>query len=82
MQNNDLFLRTLSDFHIADFFKIVILVVLAVYILFSLVVTIQVKQLNKLVNIHAKYASSIILMVAVYYLFLSIALFIAAFSLL
>ncbi len=82
MQNNDLFLKTITNFHIADFFKIVILVVLAVYIIFSLVVTVQVKQLNKLVNIYSKYASSIIFMAAVYYLFLSIALFIAALSLL
>lgn len=82
MQNNDLFLQALTNFHAETFFKIVILIILAIFVIFSLVITIQVRQLNKLVHIYAKYASSIIFMFAVYYLFLSIALFITAFILL
>lgn len=74
----DFFSTFFANFHIALVFKVVVLVILFLYIVYSFFLLTQVRALSQLVYIYAQQASRILLFASVVYFFLTLSLFLTA----
>jgi len=75
---NNALLPIIQSIHLAFIFKIVILIILGLFFVFTFVLMLQVRALSNVIKIYAYQASRLITLFAVIYFFLAIALFISA----
>lgn len=65
----------LQGFHLSFVFKTIILIILGLFMIFSFVLLTQIRSLNNIVKINAAHASRMIMIFAIVYFLLAIALF-------
>ncbi len=72
------FIPILQTIHVAFVFKVIILIILGLFLIFTFVLLTQIRSLNNIVRIHAANASRIVVGFAIIYFLLAIALFVSA----
>jgi len=71
-------LPLLQGIHLSFIFKIIVLIILGLFLIFTFVLLTQVRSLNNIVKIHAHHASRLIIFFEILYFLLAVALFASA----
>lgn len=75
---NNTLITILQGLNVSFIFKIIILIILGLFIVFTFVLSLQIRSLNNIIRVYASHASKLIMSFAIFYFLLAIALFISA----